>query len=107
MIIWGVLHLFDDFLCILIIFTDLIFSLQHRATKLRREGLGNLHRLTDTRTLDDDILNLIQFCQTGQFRKQVATKSAADATILKLNEFLLCLRNLVVSDKGGIDVKPR
>ena len=103
---WGSLHLIDDFLCILIILTDLIFSLQHGATKLRREGLGNLHRLADTRTFDDDILNFIQFCKTGKLGKQVTTESAADATVLKLNEFLLSLRDIVVSNQGGIDVKP-
>lgn len=103
---WGSLHLIDDLLCILIILTDLILSLQHGATKLRSEGLGNLHRLADTRAFDDDILDLIQLCKTGKFGKQVTTESAADAAVLKLNKFLLSLRDIVVSDQGGIDVKP-
>lgn len=59
------LHLFQNLLCVLVVVaTDLILSLQHGRAELSRECLGHLHRLTDSRALDDDILDLVQLRQT-------------------------------------------
>lgn len=74
------------------------FLLVEQGPKLRRERFSNLHRLTDTRALDDNVLHLASLGQTGKFSQEVPPECAADTAVLELDEFFLCLRDVVVCD---------
>lgn len=99
-------HFIQNLLGILIILRNLILRFQHCGTEFSRECLGNLHRLTNPRALDDHILNVVllgELCKLGQ---QIPTQCTADASVLQLDELLGGLRDFVVLDEGGVDVQP-
>lgn len=100
------IHFSQDFLRVLILVCNLILRFHHGSTELRRESLGDLHRLTDTSTLDDNILDFVLLGQLGQLREKVTTQGTANAAILQLNQLLFFLGDLVVLDQSRIDVKP-
>lgn len=98
-------HLSKDLLALFIRIHAVRLHFHHGRAELGRERLGNLHRLADAGAFDDDVLDFLGPCQTGQLRQQVAAQGAADAAVLELDEFLLGLGDLVVRDEGSIDVE--
>lgn len=71
------------------------------------KGFGDLLRLTDTAALDDDVVKFGKFSQPDELFEKVTTECAANAAILKGDDFLFGLGEPVCAlDQVGVDVDP-
>ncbi|KAH3675399.1 hypothetical protein OGATHE_001739 [Ogataea polymorpha] len=101
--------LFQDLFSIFVhhLFRDAGVILKQSFSKFGSESFSYLHRLRDTGTLNHNVVDILRFCKRRKSFQKVSPESAADATILKLDQLLFRIMNLMVSNERRINIQRR